>query len=91
MARLTAAKRKALPASQFALGKGHYPIDTANRARNALARISQFGGSSQKAKVRAAVRRKYPGIKQGGEERGERRDSAGEERRERKFGTLRTD
>jgi hypothetical protein len=77
MARLTAAKRKALPASQFALGKGHYPINDPAHARNALARVSQFGSSSQKAKVRAAVRRKYPGIKQGGGER--------------KFGTLRTD
>ena len=62
MARLTAKARKALPASDFALGKGHYPIEDKNHARNALARVSQYGTSSEKARVRAAVHRKYPGI-----------------------------
>ena len=63
MARLTTAKRKALPASDFAGGKGHYPINDTNHARNALARVSQYGDAELKAKVRAAVHRKYPGIK----------------------------
>jgi hypothetical protein len=69
---ITAAERQRLPRSDFALpgkgkgpkgaGAGSYPIDTANRARNALSRVSQFGSSEQKAKVRAAVSRKYPDI-----------------------------
>lgn len=66
MARLTAAGRKALPASKFALGKGHYPIDTANRARNALARGSQFASPSEQATIKRKVHAAYPGIKQAG-------------------------
>ena len=62
MAKLTYAARKALPASAFALGKGHYPIEDAAHARNALSRVSQFGSSSEKSRVRAAVHRRYPGI-----------------------------
>ena len=59
---LSAARRRALPASDFAGGKGHYPDDTINRARNALSRVSQYGDAELKAKVRAAVHRKYPSI-----------------------------
>jgi len=62
MAKLTTKERKALPASDFAGGKGHYPIPDASHARNALARVSQFGSPALKAKVRAAVHRKYPGM-----------------------------
>jgi hypothetical protein len=71
MARLTAAVRKHLPRGQFALpskrsgGKGGYPINDKAHARNALARVSQFGTPSQKAKVRAAVHRRYPSIGRG--------------------------
>lgn len=65
MAKLTAKGRKRIKTSNFALKKQRkYPIDTAARARNALARVSQHGTSAQKAQVRRAVRRKYPGIKQ---------------------------
>ena len=60
--KLSTEERKKLPAKDFALGKGHYPIEDKNHARNALARVSQFGSSSEKARVRAAVHRKYPGI-----------------------------
>jgi hypothetical protein len=35
MARLTAAERKRLQPSDFALGEGHYPIDTEARAPRA--------------------------------------------------------
>lgn len=75
--KLNAAARKSLPTSSFALpdkattpqGKvtgGSYPVDTANRARNALSRVSQFGNSSEKQKVKNKVKKKYPQIKQGG-------------------------
>lgn len=63
VAHISAAKRKSLPASDFALSKGHYPDDTKARARNALSRISEFGTPAEKAKVRRAVKRKYPSIK----------------------------
>lgn len=62
MAKLTAAARKKIPSGDFALGKGHYPIEDKAHARNALSRVSQFGSSSEKAKVRAKVHAKYPGI-----------------------------
>lgn len=70
MARLTTAARKAIPKSSFALpstrsksgGKGGYPIPDTAHARNALARVSQFGTAAQKAKVRAAVKKKFPSI-----------------------------
>lgn len=74
MARITAGERKKLPSRDFALpgkgtgpqgkGPGSYPIDTAARGRNALARVSQHGTSSEKSTVRAAVKRKYPSIKE---------------------------
>jgi hypothetical protein len=52
-----------LPKSSFVEKRERkYPIEDAAHARNALARVSQFGSSSEKEKVRAAVHRKYPGI-----------------------------
>jgi hypothetical protein len=67
MAKLTAAARKRIPKSSFAIpakkpGSGSYPIPDKSHARNALARVSQHGSPAEKAKVRAAVKRKYPGI-----------------------------
>lgn len=42
MARLTAAKRKAMPKSEFGLpGKEAYPMEDANHAANAKSRASQ--------------------------------------------------
>lgn len=52
MAKLTAAKRNALPSSDFAepsLRK--YPINDKSHARNAKSRVSQFGSTKLKAKV----------------------------------------
>ena len=67
MAVLTSKARKALPTSTFALpGRRAYPLNNPSHARNALARVSQHGTPAEKAKVRAAVKRKYPSIKQGG-------------------------
>lgn len=63
MAKLTAKARKAIPTGEFAEPKGRkYPIENASHARNALARVSQHGTSSEKAQVRAAVHRKYPNM-----------------------------
>lgn len=68
MAVLSSKQRKALPKKDFALpgkkkgGKGGYPIPDKAHARNALARVSQFGSPAQKAEVRAKVHAKYPGI-----------------------------
>ena len=69
---LSAADRKRLPSSDFALpgkgdgpegkGSGSYPIPDKAHARNALSRVSQFGSSSEKAAVRAKVHSKYPDI-----------------------------
>ncbi len=67
MSKLTAAERKKIPAKDFVLGKGHYPIEDENHARNALARVTQHGTAEEKAKVRAAVHRKYPHIAQEGQ------------------------
>lgn len=64
MAKLTAAARAKIPAKDFALGGGRYPIEDENHARNALARVAQHGTPEEKARVRAAVRRKYPHIAQ---------------------------
>ena len=70
--KLTTAGRVALPKKAFALPpskgakasgeKGSYPIPDKEHARNALSRVSQFGSPEEKAKVRAAVKRKYPEI-----------------------------
>lgn len=65
MAELTTAARKRLPRSAFAIpekepGAGSYPIHDRAHARNALARVSQHGSSAEKARVRAAVRRRFP-------------------------------
>jgi hypothetical protein len=69
---LTAGERKGLPSKDFALpghgkgpegkGSGSYPIPDESHGRNALARVSQFGSSAEKAKVRAKVHAKFPGI-----------------------------
>lgn len=71
---LTAKERRKLPSSDFALpgrgegpggkGSGSYPIDTPNRARNALSRAAQFASPAEQATIRRAVARKYPDITQ---------------------------
>jgi hypothetical protein len=64
VAKLTVAARKALSGSSFALPGRRYPIEDRSHARNALARVSQYGSTEEKARVRAAVKRKYPAIGQ---------------------------
>jgi hypothetical protein len=80
MAKLTTRARKAIPKSDFALpdkrsksgGKGGYPIEDKAHARNALARVSEFGTPAQKAEVRAKVEKKYPGMGDGKKKGAER-------------------
>ena len=68
MAKLSAEARNKLPTADFAEpGSRKYPIADASHARNALARVSQHGTSEEKAKVRAAVHRKFPDIGEGGD------------------------
>jgi len=75
MAKLSTRGRKRLARSKFALPprrsgknrttkgvKGRYPIHDIAHARNALARVAQHGTPSEKARVRAAVKRRYPSI-----------------------------
>lgn len=59
---LTAAARKHIKPKNFALPGRRYPINDAVHARNALARVSQFGSPAQKATVRAKVHKKFPGV-----------------------------
>ena len=68
MPKLTYKKRKDLKDKDFALpakrhaGRGGYPIENAAHARNALARISEYGTPREIAIVRAKVHKKYPKI-----------------------------
>ncbi len=63
MSKLSYEARKELPKKDFAEKKARaYPIEDASHARNALARVSQFGSSAEKAEVRAKVHKKYPNI-----------------------------
>jgi len=64
---LTAKQRKAMPKSDFAIpekapGPGSYPIGDEAHARNALSRVSQHGTAEEQARVRRAVKRRYPHI-----------------------------
>lgn len=61
MAVLTTKQRKRFSKKTFALPKERkYPIPDLIHARNALARVSQFGTPEEKRKVARAVRRKFP-------------------------------
>jgi hypothetical protein len=60
---LTAARRNRLSTSTFAIpSRRAYPLNDASHARNALARVSQFGSPAEKAKVRSAVHARFPSI-----------------------------
>jgi len=55
--------RKKLKKGSFALpGKRKYPIPDKAHARNALARVAQHGTPAEQKKVKAAVKKRYPGI-----------------------------
>lgn len=61
---LTIKKRNKLKKPTFAISnKRKYPILDLSHARNALARVAQFGTSEEKKKVKSAVYKKYPSLK----------------------------
>ena len=63
MAKLKSETRKSLPAKAFAEPKKKkYPIEDKAHARNALSRVAQSGTPAEKAKVKRAVKKKYPSI-----------------------------
>lgn len=76
--RLTAAERREMPSSEFALpghgtgpggrGPGAYPIDTEARARSALSRGSANASHSELSAIKRNVKAKYPDIQVGGTE-----------------------
>ena len=47
-------------------GKDAYPIDTPGRAQNALGKSTRFASPAQKAKIKTAVKKKYPSMAVGG-------------------------
>lgn len=62
MSKLSAAERNKLPDGDFALPGRQYPIHDENHARAALTDVSKNGSASEKRKVRAAVKLRYPDI-----------------------------
>jgi len=60
---LTTKTRKALPGTAFCGPERSYPAHDMAHARNALARVSQFGSPALQKRVRACVYRKFPGLK----------------------------
>lgn len=61
MARIKSRKR--MKSKTFAIpGKRKYPIPDLSHARNALARVSQYGTPAEKRAVKAAVKRKFPAL-----------------------------
>ena len=67
---LTAKGRKQIKEENFAIPEEKkYPIHDIEHARNALARVSQFGTPEERRRVREAVYRRYPSLREEFEER----------------------
>lgn len=62
MAKLTAAKRNALPSKTFAGPDRSYPINDKNHAIAAKSMATRFASTSVKAEVDAKVAKKFPGL-----------------------------
>ncbi len=63
MAVLTARGRAALPSGVFAEpATRKYPMQDAAHARNAMARVSQFGSPAERAAVASKLRGKFPAM-----------------------------
>ena len=76
MAKLTTKGRKRMNSKQFALPKEKaYPINDKAHARNALARVAQNGTAAEKAKVRKAVKKRYPSLGKGPKSKGKGKKS----------------
>lgn len=63
MGKLDTKDRAELPKGDFAGPDRSYPVSDENHARNALARVSEYGDPELKDRVRRKVREKYPDIK----------------------------
>lgn len=60
---LSTKQRKKLSKKEFALpDKRKYPIPDKAHARNALARVAQYGTPAEQKKVKAAVKRRFPSV-----------------------------
>ena len=60
---LSTKQRKKLSKKEFALpGKRKYPIPDKAHARNALARVAQYGTPAEQRKVKAAKKRRFPSV-----------------------------
>ena len=67
MAKLTAASRKSIPASKFALPGGRYPVEDKSHAANAKARATQMVAKGKLSSSQAAtIRRKANAVLGGG-------------------------
>lgn len=64
MAALTTKQRKAMPASQFAGPKGHFPINDKKHIANAESR-ERFATPAEKTKIDAAAKKAFPKGKHG--------------------------
>jgi hypothetical protein len=63
MSRLSEAQRHRLSSRLFAIPETRsYPIPDVSHARDALAMVSKNGTPEEIARVRAAVKRRFPGI-----------------------------
>ena len=61
-------QRDSLPKEAFAIPeKRQYPIHDEEHARMALSMVAAHGSPDEQRKVRAAVKKRYPGIKVDGE------------------------
>ena len=78
MAILTAEERKKLPDTAFALPGRRYPVHNKAHAQAALSRVSQYGSSTEKAMVRAAVKKKFPNMGKENEAKDNTKEEAAE-------------
>jgi len=62
LAKISAAQRKALSPSDFALPPDDYPMDTRGRAANALARAAQNATPAQRATIKRRVCSRFPDL-----------------------------
>lgn len=60
--RLSAAARKALPQSDFALPGGRFPIENEEHGRKAI-QMAPHASPSEQATIKRKVHQRYPGIK----------------------------